>query len=97
MVLALQEEEIAREFVRRGGCAVLRCVLSTRGVPGSFYDKALALVAEVVRQAGAVGVQGLLEMQWTREPGAWEGFAGVLGGGLILTSLDRNCANGRMS
>jgi len=81
MVLALQEEEIAREFVRRGGCAVLRCVLSTRGVPGSFYDKALALVAEVVRQAGAVGVQGLLEMQWTREPGAWEGVAGVLGGG----------------
>ena len=80
LVVALQDAELAREFVLRGGFALLRCVLSTRGVPGSFYNKSLALVAELVRQAGEVGLRGLQELQWEKEASAWKGFSSLVAG-----------------
>ena len=61
LVVALQDARVAREFAIYGGCAILRCILGVRGLPGSFYNKAIALSCEVVRQAGEAGLKGLQE------------------------------------
>lgn len=52
LAICLQHEMIARDFVAHGGGFILRAILSVRGLPGSFYNKSVALAATLLKQVG---------------------------------------------
>ena len=67
LAVALQDARVAKGFASHGGCAILRYILGVRGLPGSFYNKSVALACEVLRQAGEVGVKALQEVKASGE------------------------------
>ncbi len=67
LVVALQDAFVAQGFAEHGGCAILRYILGVRGLPGSFYNKSVALACELLRQAGEVGVRALQEVKVSGE------------------------------
>jgi hypothetical protein len=52
---------LAQEFVGRGGCVLFRCILETRGLPGSFYNKAVELIFMLLCQGGESAHQCISE------------------------------------
>ena len=69
LVVALQDAYVAKGFALQGGCAMLRYILGVRGLPGSFYNKSVALACELLRQAGEAGVKALQEVKTSGEWG----------------------------
>lgn len=60
LAIAFQHYKIASEFVANDGGLILRSILSTRGLPGSFYNKAIALAALLLKQSGAEGCHSMM-------------------------------------
>ena len=52
LAVAFLHDKVALDFVLHGGGLILRAIMSMRGLPGSFYNKTVALIALLVRQAG---------------------------------------------
>jgi hypothetical protein len=64
LAISVQITEIANDFLLGGGCALLRCILGVRGLPGSFYNKAIAVTCELLRQTGKVSAGEILRYEF---------------------------------
>ena len=59
--LVFLNETLAQDFVSGGGCVLFRCILETRGLPGSFYNKAVGLIFMLLSQGGESAHQAISE------------------------------------
>jgi len=80
LAISFLHATLASDFVVQGGGLILRAILSMRGLPGSFYNKALALIAVLMRQANVDACRMLMKETFSK--------CKLLSGDAIFSSRD---------